>query len=47
MREAIVGSLSKDLLPLLEQYAGLLRIVKRDQEAEKIEKRIHFIMKSK
>jgi|GEM_PF-7049635 len=47
MREAIVGSLSKDLLPLLEQYAGLLRILKRDQEAEKIEKRIHFIMKSK
>jgi serine/threonine protein kinase len=47
MREAIVGSRSKDLLPLLEQYAGLLRIVKRDQEAEKIEKRIHFIMKSK
>ncbi len=47
LRENLLGSMSKELLPVLEQYAGLLRVLKRDQEAEKLEKRIHFIMKSK
>lgn len=47
IREATVGAMSKELLPLLEQYAGLLRVLKRDSEAEKLEKRMHFVMKSK
>lgn len=47
IRELSVGAMSKEMLPLLEQYAGLLRILKRDAEAEKLEKKIHFVMKSK
>lgn len=47
IRELSVGAMSKDMLPLLEQYAGLLRILKRDAEAEKLEKKMHFVMKSK
>lgn len=46
IREAVVGAMSKDLLPVLEHYANLLRILKREAEAEKLEKRIHFVMKS-
>ncbi len=47
IREISVGAMSKEMLPLLEQYAGLLRILKRDAEAEKLEKKMHFVMKSK
>jgi serine/threonine protein kinase len=45
--ESIFGPTSKQLLSVLEHLANLQRIQKREAEAEKVDKRIQAIMKTK
>lgn len=45
VHESIVGPVSRELLTVLEHYTNLLRIMKRDAEAEKFNKRMQAINK--
>jgi tetratricopeptide (TPR) repeat protein len=45
VHESIVGPTSRELLWVLEHYTNLLRIMKRDAEAEKLNKRMVAISK--
>jgi serine/threonine protein kinase len=45
IHESIVGPVSRELLWVLEHYTNLLRIMKRDAEAEKLNKRMQAIAK--
>jgi serine/threonine protein kinase len=45
VHESIVGPTSRELLWVLEHYTNLLRIMKRDAEAEKLNKRMQAIAK--
>lgn len=45
VQESIFGPTSRQLLSVLEHHANLLRIMQRDAEAEKVDKRMQAIMR--